>query len=368
MKYKPSKPHGAALPDTIWYTRCPVPTAAGLAIQKGLLEEVFASDGIKFRSVRHSQDPKIRESHYTHTLDNSFRQGGNAPAIYARSEGRDTILLGLHFTPQYQAILSLPEVGIKTISDLRGRRLALPRRMNDAIDYWRAIVLQAYQNILRLADLNLSDVELIDLPNAQPYIDEDVAITDSLTPASRTVKLQTLEMTALLKGEVDAMLGYSVWGAELRGQLSAVEIFPFSGLPLEAQINNEAPQTLTVSGGLLRDHPELVERYLMKALAASEWAKQNRSAAITALAVETGSAEYWVDKGCGSDVANSLDFSLNESLVKALEVRKNFLLEHGFLRHDFSVRGWIDPRPLQNAIRRLQLQRAAASLETRFIL
>jgi len=39
-------------------------------------------------------DRETRESHFTHTLANSFRQGGNAPAIYARSEGRDTVLIG----------------------------------------------------------------------------------------------------------------------------------------------------------------------------------------------------------------------------------------------------------------------------------
>ena len=66
----PNRP-GARLPRTIWYTRCPVPTASGIAIQKGWLKEAFAADGIAIRSMRHSQDPKTRESHYTHTLDRS---------------------------------------------------------------------------------------------------------------------------------------------------------------------------------------------------------------------------------------------------------------------------------------------------------
>src|SRR4051794_18222477 len=92
-----SRRHDARLPSTLWYTRCPVPTAAGIAIQKGWLKEAFAADGIDVLSMRHSQDPKTRESHYTHTLEDSFRQGGNTPALFARSEGRDTVLLGLHW-------------------------------------------------------------------------------------------------------------------------------------------------------------------------------------------------------------------------------------------------------------------------------
>jgi hypothetical protein len=29
--------------DTLWYTRCPVPTGLGIAVQKGWLSDSFAS-------------------------------------------------------------------------------------------------------------------------------------------------------------------------------------------------------------------------------------------------------------------------------------------------------------------------------------
>jgi ABC-type nitrate/sulfonate/bicarbonate transport system substrate-binding protein len=336
-----------------------VPTAAGIAIQKGWLQEAFAPYGIEVRSMRHSQDPKTRESHYTHTLDNSFRQGGNTPALFARSEGKDTTLIGLHWIPQYQAILTLPDSGLTTIKQLRGRRLALPRRVNDAIDFWRATALQGYRNALRLEGLDLSDVELVDLPIERSYVEEDVEITEALTPAPRLIKFQTREMTALLCGEVDAMFGYSVWGAAVRSQISAVEIVNLSRYPsMHMQINNGAPETLTVSGRLLREHPELVERYVAQLIRAARWASRNEDAARRAIAIETGSAEYWLDEGCRPDVAHRLSFSLDDELVRALEARKSFLLELGFLRRDFDIRAWIDPRPLQNALRQVDLTAA----------
>lgn len=349
-----SNPAANAAPETIWYSRCPVPTAAGIAIQNNLLDDAFNPDGIVIQSLRHSQDPKIRESHYTHTLENSFRQGGNGPALFARSEDKDTVLLGMHWIPQYQAVLALPGTGITKVEHLKGRKLALPRRVNDHIDYWRATALQGYENALRLAGLALSDVELVDLPIEKSYVEHDVAITETLPPASRTSKLQTREMTALLRGDVDAMFGYSVWGAEVRSQIDAVEVVTLSDLPMEHQINNGAPETLTVSGGLLREHPELVERYVLQLLSAAEWAKKNKDAARRAMAIETGCAEYWLDKGIGSDFADRLDFSLDEPLLAALEVRKRFLLDHGFLRNDFDLRTWMDPRPLQGALKRLR--------------
>jgi ABC-type nitrate/sulfonate/bicarbonate transport system substrate-binding protein len=340
----------AKLPSTIWFTRCPVPTASGIAIQKGWLQAEFSEQGIAVRSLRHSQDPKIRVSHYIHTVPDSFRQGGNAPAIFARSEGKDTVLLGLHWIPQYQAIIALPESQLTRVEQLRGKRLALPRRVNDQIDFWRATALQGYHNALRLHGLSLADVELVDLPVETSYVDEDVAITDTLTPAPRLIKYQTREMTALLRGEVDAMFAYSVWGASVRSQLGAIEIVNLAEQPgLDAQINNGIPETLTVSGRLLRNHPDLVERYVAQLIRAANWAAHNEDAVRRAMAIETGTAEYWLNQGIGPDVGKQLAISLDETLVSALEVRKNFLLEHGFIRHDFDIRAWIDPQPLRNA-------------------
>ncbi len=340
----------AQRPETIWFTRCPVPTSSGIAIQKGWLKEAFSPEGIAVRSMRHSPEPKIRESHYTHTLENSFRHGGNAPALFARSEGKDTVLLGLHWVPQYQAILSLPNSSLTKIEHLRGRRLALPRRVNDEIDFWRATALQGYQNALRLAGLDLGDVELVDLPVDMSYVDEDVTITDALTPAPRLIKFHTREMTALLRDEVDAMFAYSVWGASVRGQLSATEIVNLSRQSsFDMQINNGLPETLTVSGKLLRQHPDLVERYVLQLFRAAEWASKNEDAARRAIAIETGVAEYWLNEGTGSDIAKRLTISLDNNLVKALEVRKKFLLDFGFLRNDFDIHEWIDSGPLTNA-------------------
>ncbi|WNZ27062.1 hypothetical protein HJG54_29540 [Leptolyngbya sp. NK1-12] len=65
----------------LWYTRCPVPTVSSLALDLGRLDHAFAAEGIRFRSLRASDDPAIRESHYSHKLPGPFREGGNVPAI-----------------------------------------------------------------------------------------------------------------------------------------------------------------------------------------------------------------------------------------------------------------------------------------------
>ena len=72
-------------PDTLWYTRCPMPTASGLAIEMGWLDEEFAPDGIEVLSLRAAASRKTRESHFDHSQDNSFREGGNTPPIWSYS-------------------------------------------------------------------------------------------------------------------------------------------------------------------------------------------------------------------------------------------------------------------------------------------
>jgi ABC-type nitrate/sulfonate/bicarbonate transport system substrate-binding protein len=76
--------------DTLWYTRCPVPTGLGIAIQQGWLEDAFRAQGTKVESILESNDFATRESHFSHKVQNSVRHGGNIPAISARALGRDT--------------------------------------------------------------------------------------------------------------------------------------------------------------------------------------------------------------------------------------------------------------------------------------
>ena len=61
--------------ETLSYTRCGVPTAVGIAVQLGWFEQEFSRDGITIESIRDSADRDVRESHYDHKVDNSFRQG-----------------------------------------------------------------------------------------------------------------------------------------------------------------------------------------------------------------------------------------------------------------------------------------------------
>ena len=46
----------------LWYTRCPVPTPLGLAVQLGWFKDEFGPEGIVLNSLQESLDEKIKES------------------------------------------------------------------------------------------------------------------------------------------------------------------------------------------------------------------------------------------------------------------------------------------------------------------
>jgi ABC-type nitrate/sulfonate/bicarbonate transport system substrate-binding protein len=324
----------------IFHTVCPVPVAAIL----GQIEKEFALFGAPIKSLQASSDRDTRESHFVHRIDNLFRQGGNAPALYAKSSGSQTKLVALSYASQYQGLLALPQSDIKSLKDLKGKRLALPRRFREPIDFWRSISLQGYENALRTVGLSLSDVTLVDLPTDDSFSDRPT--NDRLSRAGELIRQHQRETVAWLNGEVDAIFAYSAWGAFLREQFSARVLIDLNALTLKEKINNGAPKTLTVSTKLLEERPELVERYLFEALKSAHWARKNGAEARRIIASKSGVIEALLNEG----VEQTLDISLDENLIEALVLRKEFLLKRGFIPNDFDIREWIDPAPLEKAI------------------
>lgn len=329
--------------DTIWYTRCPVPTPLGIAAQLGWIADELKPDGIVVRTLQDETDARLRDSHYDHRLPNSLRQGGNIPAIWARSNGRDTKVVGLTWTDEAQVILSLPGSGIRTLADLKGKRLAVATRPRDLIDFWKATTIRAYVAALGQAGLSIDDVELVELPRTDV---SDVGRGWAAAPLE-----ETLEARALRAGSVDAIFHKGSRGLELADALGAHTVYDLATHPdPKVRINNGSPRTLTVDAGLLNEAPGLVVRVLKRVILAGRWAEQHPQEAIAYVARETRSSEAAVRRAYGLDVNHHLSTDLQESSIDALADFTRFLAEWKFIPTDFDVRAWIDPRPLQKAL------------------
>jgi ABC-type nitrate/sulfonate/bicarbonate transport system substrate-binding protein len=340
---------------TLWYTRCPCATAFSVAWQLGLFRQEFADDAeVEFRSLQQSGDPKVYQSHFSHTQENSFRFGGNIPAIWARSIGSDTRLIGLSWVPTPYSILALPGSGIRSVADLKGKRLLVARRTKErAVDFWRATTLRTYETALATAGLTLSDVVLVDLPIDRLFIDPKVAegsAHHTLGSALSHRGANREVLFALIRGEADAVVFHSTSSIENAALLGAHVVYDVGRDHPDkvARANNGLPEALTVSGSLLSERPELVARVVGRLLEAGDWAKSHREEAVRFVAREQHAAEEIVEATYGSELYQAFETDLAPDKVAALRSQKDFLLRHGFIE-DFDFDSWIDPRPLAEA-------------------
>jgi len=331
--------------DTLWYTRCSVPTPFSFAAQFGWFEEEFAKDGIAVKSLRESNNPEELASHFDHNLSNSFRQGGSVPAIWARSRGQDTRVIALSWTDEHQAIIALPGAGIGTVRDLRGRRIGIPRH-NITIDHNRASALRAFELALGFEGISLADVELIDL--ADEHLPEDGEVRRGLSSGGERRHAYTNEVHALATRAVDAVYVKDVRGLDVAHILGAVVVADLGFHPDPfVRISNCAPRPLTVSGELLRTRPDLVERFLARVVAAGEWARRNPDGTVRAIASETGWSERSVRRSFGPNVHEHLIANLDPASIQGLGQFVSYLAKNGFIPADFDVESWVDPGPLE---------------------
>lgn len=330
-------------PGDIWYTRCPVPTPVGLAAQLGLLEETFAREGLRLNSIIDSTDPAIRSSHFDHHLAWSFRHGGNVPPIRARSEGRATRLVGITWTDEFQAIVTLPGTGIRSTRDLVGRRFGVPRRPDGIVDFMAATALKGLASALSLEGLAPDQVEIV-----------DIALADSVLEARERPDLFGLrgrlpfaaEAIALLRGEVDAIYVKGTGGITAANFLAAHTVAEFGFHPdPKIRINSGSPRVLTVDERLAEDRPDLVTRLLETLTRAGAWAEEHPDEARRFVARETRSSEEVVRAANGPDLHRSLGIALDPEPIAAIGHYKDFLFAQGFLAGDFAIDDWVDARP-----------------------
>ncbi|MFD7621544.1 ABC transporter substrate-binding protein [Streptomyces sp. NPDC059802] len=321
----------AVLPRTLWFTRCPVPTATGIAADRRWLTEEFAPDGITVRSLQDAAPGADRAAHFTHALPGLFREGGNVPALWARSRGERTRLIGLTWIEERQAVLVGPGSGIRGVEALRGLRLAVP--VHDiAIDFWRAMALRGFEGALAAAGLAPDDATFVDVP------------------AAGHPGQWAAELAALRRGDVDAVYvkgALAVEAARREGAEVAVELDELADRRF--RINNGTPRPITVHQQLLDDHPGLVDRFLAVLLRAADWATGQPAEVARILGAETGAGADGVAGAYrpGTPHTHRPPRTPAPPAQRAEPAARG--RAHGFLPGPVDITAWADPEPLRRA-------------------
>jgi ABC-type nitrate/sulfonate/bicarbonate transport system substrate-binding protein len=327
--------------DTIWFTRCPVPTASGLAYKLGWLDEEFAKDNIRVQTLQDrdsaasgSTDVKRQFSHhhYDHDLPGLFREGGNLLAIAARAQGAPNRVIGLTWIDEGQSLIVRPDSGIKSTADLKGKRIAVPVLVDNPVkletrgrSIWRAMTLHGIKGALTHAGLTFDDVKLVEVP-------------------------ESFAFDALNAGEADVVYvkGAAAFDkAKAAGLVVGVDL---DSLPERRfRVNNGTPRPITVHEDLLESNFDLVVRFLYQSLRAAEWAKTHLDETLKVLQGETSGSAEAVAHTYRNGFHLSLHPDLDQERIELYRQQKDFLLLYGFLDRDFDFDQWIDPRPLEAA-------------------
>lgn len=321
------------------YTRCPgVPTISAIAHQLGLIEEELRDEpdlDPAYKSVGFS--PKLD---YAHDERLWLRNAGHAPAIWKRSKGVDAVVVGLAFLEGSYPVFSLASSGVRSVADLKGRRVALVSRPDAAFDLMVNQQLKIYRTTLATAGLTLDDViiERFEQP-VVPVVPDDKP--DFFGDAFR-------HRIALLKlGKVDAVAASIPPDAGAFPKLSILYDTRLHPDPLE-RVNPSVLRGLVVSGALLRERRDIVVRILARLLEAGDWALANPLEALRLAARDLRVAPERLAAGYES-VAQGVQLDFDEVRLGALAVQKRFLFEHGLIERDFDLDDFVDTGPLEEA-------------------
>jgi ABC-type nitrate/sulfonate/bicarbonate transport system substrate-binding protein len=339
--------------NQLLYARCPVPSPLPLAMQLGWVEEaMYQLANIEVRSLFESTNPTDIPRHFDINQLNAFRQGGSAPVIWAKSKQQDTRVIGLTWTDEYQSLIALPQSGIQSVKDLRGRRIGLPKH-NVPVDHSRIAALRGFSVMLESEGLSLKDVEIIDLLDHEiPTQVRDGQIVSTGT-GRRGRYSYSSEIHAISHALVDAVYVKDVRGAQATHLLGAQVIANINQHPDPyVRLNNCTPRPLTINSWLLENYPHLVDCLLLQTYMAGDWALHHPNETLALLSREVGWSENWIHYAYGTDIHKNLQLDLNAENIKHLGLYKDFLMQHQFITQDFSINQWIDHEPMERLLRK----------------
>lgn len=284
-----------------------------------LLEKEFAKDGIAVEwSFFKGAGPGINEAIANRQLDFAFI--GDLPLIIGRANGLDTRLLAASTRGVTVYLAVTPESGIKSLADLKGKRVGIFRGTADQLSFAR---------VLEKAGLKERDVKIVNL---------DFNAVNA----------------ALVAKQIDA-----TWAPH---RLLALRDRGIVNIPISTK---ELDGTGSLQGGLigaqpfLQQHPDIATRVVKTVLVASHWLslEANRQAQVQLVATQSSYPVAALEEALrGSNLSfvysPLLDRYFLDNFKRNVELARQF----GLIRRTFDVDAWVDARYLNTALEQLGWQ------------
>jgi len=344
----------------VFYTNCPLVSASNIDQELGWTKEEFKKIDIEYAYFR-SRRENDWYPHYIHNLENLIRFGGLFPPIQVHADIRRTRLLGATHAPHEGGCMMVrARDDIYTMTDLKGKKIGLTKSLNTIKnDWWRIQEEQQIELMLRMNGMTRDDVEIVEFS----YPDDWYGHPDMLEPIENPsvwqlkrdhkhdLAFRPLE-TGLLEGVVDAIYSQSKVFQHLQeatGKIKAIE--DLSRYPdWTLQVAN-IPAVITCTDKMAENHPELVIAFMKGMIKVGRWANEHKHAAATILDKQT----YYLDVEDTYKGIKDIDLvpNLSPQNLASIEIGKDFMLSHGYMKNDFDVNEWAAPEFLEQAAREL---------------
>jgi ABC-type nitrate/sulfonate/bicarbonate transport system substrate-binding protein len=346
--------------NEVYYTNCPLVSASNVDQELGWTREEYKKIGVKYDFFRNSRENDWYP-HYIHNLDNLIRFGGLFPPVQVHADIRRTKLLGVTHVPKEGGVMMVrARDDLYRMSDLKGKKIGLSKSMNQIkCDWWRIQEHQGIELMLRLNGMTMDDVEIVEFPYADDWYNNPEMLDPMVNPSElwlkrdhkRDLAFRPLE-TALENGAVDAIYSQSkVLSSlsELTGKFKSIEdlsLYPDWTL----QVAN-IPATITCTEVMAKEHPELVIAFLKGMIKVGRWSNEHKHAASVILDKQT----FYRDVEDTYEGIRRVDMvpNLSPQNLASVEIGKDFMLSHGYIKNDFDVNEWAAPEFLEQAAREL---------------
>ncbi len=347
----------------VWYTNCPMISANNVDQELGWCREEFKKIGVEYDYFRHSPLNNWYP-HYIHNLDNLIRFGGLNPAIDVHADLRRTRLLGATWVHEGGCMAVRARDPFFRMKDLKGKKIALSKSLNTIKnDWWRVQEHMGIEAMLKLNDMSMDDIELVEFPYPDDWYDDPKMLVPPINNPSETWLRRDHkhdlafrpEETALLDGTVDAIYTQSKVFQHLQeatGNIKMIE--DLSRYPdWTVQVAN-TPAVITCTEVMAEEHPELVLAYMKAMIKVGRWANAHKRAAAVILNRQT----FYLDAEDTYQGIKHVDMvpSLDAQNLQCIDIGKDFMLSHGYIKNDFDVNEWAAPKFLEKAATELLVE------------
>ena len=108
-----------------------------------------------------------------------------------------------------------------------------------------------------------------------------------------------------------------------------------------------SPAIITCTEVMANEHPELVVAFMKGMIRVGRWSNEHKRAAAAILNKQT----YYLDEDDTYEGIKHVDMvpNLSAQNIAMVNIGKNFMLKHGYIKNDFDVEKWAAPEFLAQA-------------------